>query len=146
MTTDGFGPERRKAFAARFAGRGFSELAQAILTKWILTDALEPPHGTNRQGVREEPNGAGAHGAGGLPVATTGTGFPWAGLIDGQGSTLKLGAVETLDRVARLVFIWHGHEAKAPRATGFPVRHDVHAFHGAECVEELPQVVFRRTP
>ena len=72
-------------------------------------------------------------------------GLAWAGLIDAQGPTLKLNAVEGLDGGPRLVFVRHDHEAEASGAAGFPVRNETDAFDGAVQAEESPDVVFGRS-
>src|SRR6478672_11113645 len=64
------------------------------------------------------------------------------GLIDGQGSSTKIGSVQCGNCFIGCTGIGHFHEPETPRAPGFAVRYKGDFFHGAVRFEDVTQFGF----
>ena len=75
-------------------------------------------------------------------TATTTAAFATTSLVDRQGATVKLFAVEGADGRVGLVIARHFDERKTPGPSGLTIGNDVDTGHFAELFERLAQNVF----
>src|ERR1700690_2730035 len=62
--------------------------------------------------------------------------------VDVERATAEVGAVQSRDRLVRLVCVGHLDECKAPGAARVPVPHQADAFPGAVPFEQPPNLIF----
>jgi hypothetical protein len=75
--------------------------------------------------------------------ATTWTFFTGPSFIHGQIAASHVFAVKRFDRFLRVVFIFHGHEAKTARTAAQAIHDHINLLNRAISGEEVLQIIFR---